>query len=102
MLLATCSVHAVSHLLGTCCLLVTCSVHVFGAQLRAGVGARGAQVNTTACIAHCAQVSVCACVPAVMLIARGYVLLVSVRVRSPNGNPRAQVRAYSGSLRGRV
>ena len=57
-------------------LLSTCSVHVFGAQLRAGVGARGAQVNTTACIAHCAQVSVCACVPAVMLIARGYVSLV--------------------------
>ena len=51
-------------------------MHVFGAQLRAGVGARGAQVNATACISHCAQVSVCACVPAVMLVARGYVLLV--------------------------
>ena len=54
---------------------------------------------------HCAlrtSERMCVCSRSDAYRARVRIISIRVRVRSPNGNPRAQVRAYSGSLRGRV
>jgi hypothetical protein len=93
MLLATCLVHAVSHLLGACFWRT--------ASCRRWCSWCTGKYNGVHCALRTSE-RMCVCSRSDAYRARVRIISIRVRVRSPNGNPRAQVRAYSGSLRGRV